>query len=158
MKPWLVGIVVVTLSGCQPPAAITMKPSIVFVCVENSNRSQMAEAFARIHGGDLFEVFSAGSHPSGKVNPKAIAAMAEKGYDLAKHTSKGLNDLPAGQYAAAITMGCGDQCPNLQAKLKDDWPLPDPKTLPPEEFNKVRDEIEQRVIALLQTLSKSNGS
>jgi protein-tyrosine-phosphatase len=92
------------------------------------------------------------------VNPKAVAAMAEKGYDLTKHASKGLNDIPVGEYAAAITMGCGDECPNLKAKRKDDWPLPDPKTLPPEEFNRVRDEIEQRVIALLQSLEKSSGS
>ena len=67
---------------------------VLFVCVENSNRSQMAEAFARIHGGDWIESYSAGSHPSGKVNPKAIEAMREVGYDLTQHHSKALGDLP----------------------------------------------------------------
>lgn len=157
MSCWRLSLFGLFILGCQtntPPPAKAMKPKIVFLCVENSNRSQMAEAFARIHGGDKFEVFSAGSKPSGKVNPKAIAAMKEKNYDLTKHISKGLDQLPPGEFAAAITMGCGDDCPNLKARFKDDWPLPDPKTLPPEEFNKVRDEIEIRVIALLKTLSQ----
>src|SRR4051794_17786746 len=88
-----------------------MKKRVVFVCVENSNRSQMAEAFARIHGAEVIEPYSAGSRPSGIVNPKAIAAMRDKGYDLTKHTSKSLDDLPPGEWDAAITMGCGDECP-----------------------------------------------
>jgi arsenate reductase len=150
----LIGI---ALIGCgdstAPKREAAVKPRIVFVCVENSNRSQMAEAFTRIHGGDRFEIYSAGSKPSGRVNPKAIAAMNEKNYDLSQHISKGLDALPNGEYAAAITMGCGDACPNLKAKFRDDWALPDPKQLKPEEFNKVRDEIEWRVKELLAKLS-----
>jgi protein-tyrosine-phosphatase len=124
----------------------------VFVCVENSNRSQMAEAFARIHAGDRVEAFSAGSRPSGRVNPKAVAAMAELGYDLAAHSSKGLDDLPPGEFDAAVTMGCGDQCPNLRAKRRIDWQIPDPREMPPEQFREVRDEIGRKVRELLTEL------
>ena len=125
---------------------------IVFVCVENSNRSQMAEAFARTHGGGAVDAYSAGSRPSGVVNPKAVAAMRERGYDLTTHASKSLADLPPGEWDAAITMGCGDECPNLRAARREDWPLPDPKHLPPDKFNEVRDEIERRVRELLRSL------
>lgn len=125
---------------------------VLFVCVENSNRSQMAEAFARIHGGARVEPFSAGSRPSGRVNPRAIDAMREKGYDLTRHGSKSPDEIPAGPYDAVITMGCGDACPWIQARLQEDWALPDPREMPPEEFNRVRDEIERRVLGLLQRL------
>src|SRR5215207_3067680 len=111
-----------------------MAPRVVFVCVENSNRSQMAEAFARLYGAGRVEAYSAGSRPSGRVNPKAVAAMRELGYDLTTYTSKGLDALPPGEYAAAITMGCGDECPAVRAALREDWGIPDPKDLPPEEF------------------------
>ena len=124
-------------------------PRVVFVCVENSNRSQMAEAFARIHGAGRVEAFSAGSRPSGRVNPRAITAMAELGYDLSKHASKSLDDLPAGEYAAAITMGCGDACPMVRAAIREDWGVPDPKEMGPAEFNAVRDGIAGKVRALL---------
>ena len=100
---------------------------VVFVCVENSNRSQMAEAFARMHGGDRIEAYSAGSRPSGKVNPKAVEAMREKGYDLTTHHSKSLNDLPNADFDAAVTMGCGDECPFLRAQHRADWNIHDPK-------------------------------
>ena len=88
---------------------------VLFVCVENSNRSQMAEAFARIHGAGRVEAFSAGSRPSGRVNPKAVEAMKEVGYDLSGQTSKGLNDFNGQEFDAAVTMGCGDECPLLHA-------------------------------------------
>jgi arsenate reductase len=127
------------------------KLKLLFVCIENSNRSQMAEGFARLHGGDKVEAHSAGSRPSGVINPKAIDAMKEKGVDLsARQRSKGLNDLPKLEWDYVITMGCGDECPYLPAKLRDDWPLEDPKHLPPDQFNRVRDEIERRVIELLK--------
>jgi protein-tyrosine-phosphatase len=125
---------------------------LLFVCVENSNRSQMAEAFARLAGGGAVEAHSAGSKPSGTVNPKAIAAMAELGYDLAAHASKSLDQIPAGPYDAVITMGCGDACPWVPARLHEDWALPDPKRLPPDEFRKVRDEIRARVEDLIARL------
>src|SRR4051794_24525580 len=89
---------------------------ILFVCVENSCRSQIAHAFARIHGGASVEVYSAGSRPSGRVNPKAIAAMQELGYDLGVHVSKSLKDIPDVEYDAAVTMGCGDECPLVRAR------------------------------------------
>jgi arsenate reductase len=119
----------------------------VFVCVENSNRSQMAEAFARMAG---IEAYSAGSRPSGKVNPKAIEAMRELGYDLAVHQSKSLDDLPDVQFDVAVTMGCGDECPCLKASRREDWGIPDPKELSPDEFRKVRDLIGEKVNLLIQ--------
>ena len=125
---------------------------ILFVCVENSNRSQMAEAFARIHGGDRVDAHSAGSRPSGRVNPKAVAAMRELDYDLTAHTSKSLDDLPNADFDAAVTMGCGDACPHVRAKLREDWQIPDPREMPPEEFRDVRDLIELNVKRLLRKL------
>lgn len=118
---------------------------LLFVCVENSNRSQMAEAFARIHGGENVEAYSAGSQPSGEVNPKAIAAMREVGYDLARHRSKSLDEIPQVEYDFVATMGCGDACPFVRAKQREDWQIPDPKNLPAAGFNEVRDLIEQKV-------------
>src|SRR5687768_8220002 len=110
-------------------------PRVLFVCVENSNRSQMAEAFARIHGAGEVDAFSAGSRPSGKINPRAIAAMRERGYDLTTHQSSGLDRIPAGPYAAVVTMGCGDACPWVPASLRLDWALPDPRDMAPAQFN-----------------------
>jgi arsenate reductase len=123
---------------------------VVFVCVENSNRSQMAEAFARLVGG--VEAYSAGSRPSGRVNPKAIEAMQELGYDLTVHQSKSLDDLPDVAFDAAVTMGCGDECPFIKTNRREDWGIPDPKELPPEEFRKIRDLIGEKVRALLDSL------
>jgi arsenate reductase len=125
---------------------------VVFVCVENSNRSQMAEAFARIHGAGKVEVFSAGSHPSGRVNPKAIEAMKELGYDLTTHTSKGLDAFNGKQVEVAVTMGCGDECPLVLANRRVDWQIPDPKNMTPDEFREVRNLIEAKVKELIETL------
>ncbi len=125
------------------------KPSVLFVCVENSNRSQMAEAFARIHGGDRVAAHSAGSRPSGKVNPRAVQFMAEIGYDLGTHTSKSLDAFNGTHITAAVTMGCGDYCPLVLADRREDWNIPDPKELPDDEFRKIRDLIEAKVKALL---------
>lgn len=129
---------------------------VVFVCIENSNRSQMAEAFARIHGGDQIEAFSAGSQPSGKINPKAVAAMKELGYDLTAHTSKGLGEFNGKDFDAAVTMGCGDECPLVRAKRREDWQIPDPKEMPPEKFREIRDLIEMKVKELLKKLTERN--
>jgi arsenate reductase len=125
---------------------------VVFVCVENSNRSQMAEAFARIHGGGMVEAYSAGSRPSGRVNPKAVEAMQEVGYDLTTHQSKGLDQFNGQEFDAAVTMGCGDACPLVKAKKRVDWDIPDPKNMPPEQFREVRDLIERKVKELLASL------
>jgi arsenate reductase len=129
------------------------KKRILFVCLENSNRSQIAEAFARIYGGEKVEVYSAGSRPSGKINPKAIESMRELGYDLSRHRSKSLTEIPDVQYDFVATMGCGDECPFVRAKARADWNIPDPKDLPPHEYRTVRDSIESKVKALLEHLS-----
>ena len=128
-----------------------MKKRVLFVCVENSNRSQMAEAFARIHGGDAVEALSAGSKPSGVVNPKAVQYMAELGYDLAAHASKSLDDIE-GEFDAVVTMGCGDSCPWVPAKRREDWALPDPKHMDEVGYRDVRDQISARVRQLLAQL------
>jgi len=129
------------------------KKKLLFVCVENSNRSQMSQAFARIHGRDSVEAYSAGSKPSGIVNPKAIAAMKELGYDLNSHDSKSLSEVQNNApFDAVVTMGCGDACPWMPAKKFIDWEIPDPKHMEPTEFNKVRDFIEEKVKELLKSI------
>lgn len=127
-----------------------MKKNLLFVCIENSNRSQMAQAFARLHGGDHVVAYSAGSKPSGRVNPKAIAAMAELGYDLSTHDSKSLQEIPDIEYDLVVTMGCGDECPFVRAKSREDWALPDPRHMEGAEFLAVRDEIGRRVREALE--------
>lgn len=123
---------------------------VLFVCVENSNRSQMAEAFARIHGG--VEAHSAGSRPSGKVNPRAVQFMKERGYDLTTHSSKSLEQFNGQEIHVAVTMGCGDYCPLVRAGRREEWNIPDPKELPDEEFRRIRDLIEAKVKDLLAGL------
>jgi arsenate reductase len=130
------------------------KKRLLFICLENSNRSQMAEAFARIHGREAVEAYSAGSRPSGIVNPKAIAAMQEIGYDLSTHASKSIDDIPQLEYDFVATMGCGDACPFVKAKQRVDWQIPDPRNLPPSEFNAVRDLIEKSVREILASLQR----
>ncbi len=125
------------------------KPRLLFVCVENSCRSQMAEGFARAVGAGRVEAWSAGSRPSGRVNPRAIVFMRERGIDLDAQTSKGLEVLPPGAWDAVVTMGCGDACPHLPAHTRVDWDLPDPKELPDDEFRRIRDRIEALVQGLV---------
>ncbi len=125
---------------------------ILFVCVENANRSQMGEAFAHILGGAAVEAYSAGSRPSGKVNPKAVEAMRELGYDMSAHGSNSLDDLPEVEFDFVATMGCGDACPMVRAKQRADWAIPDPKHLPPDEFRVVRDLVRDQVKAALEDL------
>lgn len=126
---------------------------LVFVCVENSCRSQMAEALARMEGGADVLAYSAGSAASGVVNPGAIRTMAELGYDLGSHRSKTPDDLPAGPFDAVVSMGCGDRCPALPAARREDWDVPDPKAMDEAGFRAVRDEIRDRVRALLASLA-----
>ena len=129
------------------------KKKILFVCIENSNRSQMSEAFAKILGKNQVEAYSAGSRPSGKINPKAIASMKELGYDLTQHHSKDLDEVK--EYApfdAVVTMGCGDACPWMPAKKFIDWDIPDPKNMNEEEFRKVRDLVRNKVKDLVDHL------
>lgn len=124
---------------------------VLFVCVENANRSQMAEAFARRLGGEAVEAHSAGSRPSGRINPKAIRLMAELGYDLAAHASTALDEV-RGDFDAVITMGCGDSCPWVPARIREDWALPDPRDLDDDGYRGVRQQIADRVKALLERL------
>jgi arsenate reductase len=124
---------------------------VLFVCVENANRSQMAEAFAHLHGGDQVEALSAGSRPSGQINQKAVRFMAELGYDLTTHGSKSLDEI-TGAFDAVVTMGCGDNCPWVPATRREDWALPDPKHMDDDQYRAVRDEIAERVKTLLASL------
>lgn len=124
-------------------------PNLLFVCIENSNRSQMAEGFARTLGQGRVAAFSAGSRPSGQINPRAIQFMKERGIDLSVQSSKGLDDLPKLKWDYIVTMGCGDACPSLPAAHRLDWELPDPKHLPDDEFRAVRDRIAGLIAGLL---------
>ena len=125
---------------------------LVFVCVENCNRSQMAEAFARMYGAGRVEAYSAGCQPAECIHPKAIAAMQELGYDLRRHLPKGLSDLPDVQFDVVVTMGCEGRHLSLAAKTREDWPVPCPKELATEPFRAVRDLIGRKVQELLARL------
>ncbi|MBO2009731.1 arsenate reductase ArsC [Hymenobacter negativus] len=124
--------------------------TFLFVCIENANRSQMAQAFATMHGGAQVAAYSAGSRPSGVINPKAIAAMAERGYDLTAHASESLDAVRDHAFDYVVTMGCGDACPFIAARHRRDWQISDPKHLEPAEFRLVRDLVERQVLALLE--------
>jgi len=126
---------------------------ILFVCIENANRSQMAEAFAKMLGGNEIESYSAGSNPSSKINPKAIHSMKELGYDLSAQQSKSLEEVKRfAPFDAVITMGCGDACPWMPAKKFIDWEIPDPKEMNEDDFREVRDLVKKRVKELLSSL------
>jgi protein-tyrosine-phosphatase len=129
------------------------KKKLLFVCIENSNRSQMGQAFANMLGANTVEAYSSGSKPSGKINPKAIAAMKELGYDLTAHHSKSLDEVKEfAPFDAVVTMGCGDACPWMPAKQFIEWQIPDPRDMNENEFNKVRDLIQEKVKDLLASL------
>ena len=131
----------------------SMPKKILFVCLENSNRSQMSQAFAKMLGGSSVKAFSAGSQPSGRINQKAIVAMKELGYDLKTHRSKTLDQVREySPFDAVVTMGCGDACPWMPAKQFIDWEIPDPKEMNEDDFRKVRDLIKEKVAALLASL------
>lgn len=122
---------------------------VLFVCIENSCRSQMAEGFARFYGKGMIEAYSAGSRPSGKVNEMAVQVMKEAGIDISSQESKGFDDLPYKEFDIVVTMGCGDECPVIAAKRRVDWQIMDPKGKPMEFFREVRDEVKGKVLELL---------
>jgi protein-tyrosine-phosphatase len=122
---------------------------VLFVCVENACRSQMAEAFAGRLGVGRIDAHSAGSRPAAGVNPRAIAFMAECGYDLSGRATKPLSAFAGQAFDTVVTMGCGDACPWVPATHRVDWALPDPKSLLDAGFRAVRDDIERRVRRLL---------
>lgn len=126
---------------------------ILFVCIENSNRSQMAEGFAKVLGKGKVEAYSAGSLPSRKVNPKAIVYMKEAGYDLSLNQSKSLDEVKKfAPFDVVVTLGCGDACPWMPAKKFVDWEIADPKELDGDDFRSVRDQIKLKVKELLASL------
>lgn len=138
------------------PYGVIMRQKVLFVCIHNSCRSQMAEAFARALANDVIEPFSAGSLPSGRVDPKATAAMQELGYDMSAHHSKSLEQFLHTRFEYVITMGCGDSCPFIPAVHHVDWDLPDPSGLPMDEFRQVRDLIRDRVKELAEEIRGKN--
>jgi len=117
----------------------------------------MAEAFGKIHGKTVIDAYSSGSRPSGVVNEKAIAAMKDIGYDLTAHVSKSLDDIPQIKFDYLVTMGCGDECPLVQAHKREDWEIPDPKNMGFEEFKVVRNMIREKVIRLIAEIAVSNN-
>jgi protein-tyrosine-phosphatase len=118
----------------------------------------MAEGFARALGAGRVDAYSAGSRPSGQVNPRAVRFMAEKAVDLTQQRSRGIPELPALEWDYVVTMGCGDECPYLPARHRRDWDLPDPKHLSDDAFREVRDEIEGLVKALIVEAASAEPS
>ena len=128
------------------------KPTVLFVCVHNAGRSQMAAGFMEHHGAGRVEVLSAGSAPKESINPVAIEAMLEKGIDIANRKPKILTTESVQASDVVITMGCGDACPFYPGKRYEDWALDDPAGQNIEFVRKVRDEIESRVTKLLSEI------
>jgi protein-tyrosine-phosphatase len=126
-------------------------PRLLFVCVENANRSQMAEGFARFHGGYQVEALSAGSRPVGQINPRAIEAMAELGIDISTQVCRSLDDI-TGEFDAVVTMGCGDACPRIPARVREDWPIKDPAGRSDQAYLDIRNDIRRRVQTLIANL------
>jgi protein-tyrosine-phosphatase len=130
------------------------KPSVLFVCVHNAGRSQMAAGFMRELGQGRVEVLSAGSAPKDSINPIAVEAMAELGIDIANHVPKILTTQAVQESDAVVTMGCGDVCPFYPGKRYEDWVLDDPAGQGIEAVRVIRDEIKNRVEVLLGELLK----
>ncbi|CAM5456957.1 MULTISPECIES: arsenate reductase ArsC [Leifsonia] len=127
-------------------------PTVLFVCVHNAGRSQMAAGFMRELSGGRVEVLSAGSEPKDQINPVAVQVMAEEGIDIAGEQPKILTTDAVKESDVVITMGCGDTCPIFPGKRYEDWDLTDPAGRPVEEVRPIRDDIKQRVETLLAEL------
>jgi protein-tyrosine-phosphatase len=140
------------LIGSNGGVSMSKKPTVLFVCVHNAGRSQMAAGFMRELAGDQVEVLSAGSAPKDSINPVAVEAMAEVGIDIANQQPKVLTPEAVMESDAVITMGCGDACPFYPGKRYEDWVLDDPAGQDLEFVRKVRDEIKVRVKNLLSEL------
>ncbi|MCS5486203.1 arsenate reductase ArsC [Curtobacterium flaccumfaciens pv. beticola] len=137
---------------------MTATPTILFVCVHNAGRSQMAAGYAKALGGDRVQVLSAGSAPKDQINPVAIEAMAEDGIDIASNQPKVLTTDAVRESDAVITMGCGDACPIFPGKRYEDWDLTDPAGKGIDDVRHIRDEIKTRVQALLAELLPTEAS
>ena len=134
------------------------KPTVLFVCVHNAGRSQMAAGYLRALGGDAVEVLSAGSAPKDTINPVAVEAMAEEGIDISENTPKVLTVDAVRESDVVITMGCGDACPIFPGKRYEDWELDDPAGQGIEAVRPIRDEIRTRIEALLADLLPARGA
>jgi arsenate reductase len=141
----------------ESEATVTEKPTVLFVCVHNAGRSQMAAGYLRALGGDDVEVLSAGSAPKDAINPVAVAAMAEVGIDIAGNTPKVLTVDAVRESDVVITMGCGDACPIFPGKRYEDWELEDPAGQGIEAVRPIRDAIRGRVEALLAEILPREG-
>ena len=128
------------------------KPTVLFVCVHNAGRSQMAAGYLRALGGDRIDVLSAGSEPKDRLNPVAVQVMAEEGIDIAGHTPTLLTVDAVREADVVITMGCGDACPVFPGKRYEDWQLDDPAGQPLEKVRPIRDAIRARVETLVAEL------
>lgn len=128
---------------------IEHKPAVLFLCIHNAGRSQMAMGFFKHLAGDQATAYSGGSEPANQVNPVAVTAMAEKGIDIATEQPKRWTTHMLEAVDVVVTMGCGDSCPILPGRRYEDWPVPDPAGQSLEAMRPIRDEIEQRVKALL---------
>ncbi len=131
---------------------MTDKPSVLFVCVHNAGRSQMAAAYLAHLSGGAVEVRSAGSAPADQVNPAAVEAMAEEGIDIAAEVPKVLTTDAVRESDVVITMGCGDTCPIFPGKRYEDWELDDPAGKGVEAVRPIRDQIKARILSLLDEL------
>jgi len=136
---------------------VSAKPTVLFVCVHNAGRSQMAAGFLRELGQDRVEVLSAGSAPKGSINPVAVAAMAEVGIDIANNVPKTLTPEAVQASDVVITMGCSDACPFYPGKRYEDWVLDDPAGQGIESVRIIRDEIKGRIEVLLRELLQPNS-
>ncbi|MCW3492092.1 arsenate reductase ArsC [Microbacterium sp. SSM24] len=136
---------------------MSAKPTVLFVCVHNAGRSQMAAGFLRALGGDAVEVLSAGSAPKDAINPVAVEAMAEEGIDIAGNAPKVLTVEAVRESDVVITMGCGDACPIFPGKRYEDWELDDPAGQGIEAVRPIRDEIRRRIEVLLSEILPSRG-
>ncbi len=136
---------------------MTDSPTVLFVCVHNAGRSQMAAGYLRALAGDRVEVLSAGSEPKDEINPVAVAAMAEEGIDIAGNAPKVLTVDAVRESDVVITMGCGDACPIFPGKRYEDWELEDPAGKELETVRRVRDDIRSRVEALIAEIAPAGA-
>jgi protein-tyrosine-phosphatase len=133
------------------------KPTVLFLCTHNAGRSQMALGFFNRLAGDRAVAYSGGSEPADRINPAAVAVMAEKGIDITSEHPKRWTDAMVQAADVVVTMGCGDTCPFVPGRRYEDWTLPDPAGQPVDAVRPVRDEIEARVHELLLSLGVTPG-
>jgi protein-tyrosine-phosphatase len=137
---------------------MTTPPTVLFLCVHNAGRSQMAAAFARRLGEGRVQVLSGGSDPAASLNPAVVAAMAEQGIDIRAEAPRRWTDADLQAADVIVTMGCGDECPFVPGRRYEDWELDDPAGRSVEEVRPIRDDIERRVRDLVEELAPAGRS